>query len=462
MKSIYTLLFAIFFFNLSAQEVQTAVLEGRWFDETIPGSNAYDNAYNEVWGLAINGYEIAIIGSTLGTHFIDVTDPNNPEQIHFVEGGTAGPAIIHRDYHDHNGYLYAVADEGNNSTLQIIDISQLPDAIEVVFDDNALIRRTHNLFIDTTSSILYTGISQGTNNNYSPLRVFDISNPIDPVEIGDFNSFGNFNISQVHDLYVNNNIGYLNCGPGGFAVVDFTDMDNPTALATLTTADYPQSGYNHSGWLSDDATHYYMADETHGMDIKVMDVSNLPDIEITAFIDAGSTDQYSIPHNQIVHENYLYSSYYYDGLIIHDITNKSQPTLAYTFDTSDIDHRNNYEGAWGVYPLLPSGNVLVSDMQEGLFVLSLPEINNNEDIVNEQSVVLVPNPSDGNFIFNMENQVNEPAIIELFSIDGRKIYSQNTTLENSNKINLDVSEGMYIFVINTKTTSYKSKIQIIK
>jgi hypothetical protein len=28
-----------------------------------------------------------------------------------------------------------------------------------------------------------------------------------------------------------------------------------------------------------------------------------------------------------------------------------------------------YQGAWGAYPYLPSGNVLVSDMQNGLFVL---------------------------------------------------------------------------------------------
>jgi len=364
------LLFIFLIFSISwinGQDVTQATLEGRWFNEDIPGSFAFDNAYNEIWGLAVNGVEIAVIGSTLGTHFIDVTDPSSCEEIFFVEGGTAGESIIHRDYHDHKGFLYAVADEGSNSTLQIIDISNLPSSIDVVFDDNAPIRRTHNLFIDTANNMLYTGISQGTSNQFSPLRVFDITNPTDPVEVGDFDNFEGFTVSQIHDLYVEDNIGYLNCGPGGFAIVDFTNMVEPKTLASLRTSEYPQSGYNHSGWLSEDGTHYYMADETHGMDMKVLDVSNLPDINITSFINAGSTSEFTIPHNQIVHDNLLFSSYYYDGLAVHDLTDPANPVLSYVFDTSTRDHRENYEGAWGVYPFLPSGNVLVSDMQEGLF-----------------------------------------------------------------------------------------------
>ena len=31
----------------------------------------------------------------------------------------------------------------------------------------------------------------------------------------------------------------------------------------------------------------------------------------------------------------------------------------------------DFEGAWSVYPYLPSGTILVSDMQHGLFVVSL-------------------------------------------------------------------------------------------
>ena len=110
-------------FLLMAQP-QEATLLGTWDDETLVGSTWYDNTYNEIWGVAVNGKEYAILGSTAGTHFIDVTNPQQPYEAFFVEGAATGGQIIHRDYHDYKGYLYAACDEGP-STLQIIDITQL-------------------------------------------------------------------------------------------------------------------------------------------------------------------------------------------------------------------------------------------------------------------------------------------------------------------------------------------------
>ncbi|HFC00302.1 MAG TPA: hypothetical protein ENJ53_05810, partial [Phaeodactylibacter sp.] len=126
------ILFILLFLNLSLFAQQEATLLGTWDDPNIPPSFAYDNTYNEVWGLAVNNKEIAVIGSTLGTHFIDVTDPSNPIELTnaFVQGAVYGGGIVHRDFHDYNGYLYAVCDEGP-STLQIIDISNLPDSTTV-------------------------------------------------------------------------------------------------------------------------------------------------------------------------------------------------------------------------------------------------------------------------------------------------------------------------------------------
>ena len=62
--------------SLSAQE--EANLLGTWSDPNLVGSAFYNNIYNEIWGLAVNGHEYAVLGSTAGTHFIDVTDPTQP------------------------------------------------------------------------------------------------------------------------------------------------------------------------------------------------------------------------------------------------------------------------------------------------------------------------------------------------------------------------------------------------
>ena len=69
---------------LLAAQADTAVLLGRWYDPALQGSAAYNNTYNEVWGLAVNGREYGVIGSTFGTHLIDITDPKAPKQIDYL------------------------------------------------------------------------------------------------------------------------------------------------------------------------------------------------------------------------------------------------------------------------------------------------------------------------------------------------------------------------------------------
>ncbi|MDF1697181.1 MAG: hypothetical protein P1U56_15165, partial [Saprospiraceae bacterium] len=240
------------FATVSYSQAVEGTLLGTWSDSTLVASTAHDNTYNEVWGLEVNNHEIAIIGTTLGTHFIDVTDPSNPTELFVVEGGSTGPAIIHRDYHDYKGYLYAIADEGSNTGLQIIDITALPDSINVVYDSREYFTRSHNIFIDSSKAKLYSLISNGTAFGFSPMRIFDISNPIDPQPIGSYDRFDGKVISQVHDAYVRNDTAYLNLGPNGFAIVNFENVDTPDVITFLEPSEYPQSGYNHSGWLTAD------------------------------------------------------------------------------------------------------------------------------------------------------------------------------------------------------------------
>ena len=91
--------------------------------EDDPGDNWDGNIYNEIWGFVQNDHEFAVIGSTQGTHIFDVTDPENSYLVASVNGGSTSSQVVHRDFHTYNGYLYAVADEMNSSTLQIMDIS---------------------------------------------------------------------------------------------------------------------------------------------------------------------------------------------------------------------------------------------------------------------------------------------------------------------------------------------------
>ena len=434
---------------MSAQVTQGTLLS-TWSDSTLVGSNAFNNTYNEVWGVVVNNIEYAVLGTTFGTHFFDVSDPSDITEVYRVAGKTQGGAIIHRDFHDYNGFLYGVADEGAQSTLQVMDMSFLPDSVSIVYDSKEFIRRSHNIFIDSSSAIMYSCISDGDNVSFSPLRLFDISDPTQPVIISDFREIGNFRFTQVHDAYVKNDTAYLNCGPGGFIMADFTDPVNPVNIVSLGSSDYPQSGYNHSGWLSEDGETYFMADENHGRDIKVFDMTDLPDIKLLDTIDASASHNFSIPHNQVVAGNYLYSSYYYDGLQVWDIEDPENIIRVMHYPTSTVTPRDNFEGSWGVYPFLPSGIILVSDMQEGLFVLdgiaNSVATKSIDTIKNDWTIT--PNPIADQFGISTDLDLHKYQI-SLFNENGQII----KVLEPKTQHNVNLPSGVYYLNLSTENIS---------
>ncbi len=456
-------LFCIMFLPfISLSQVQEGVLLDHWKNDDIPGSAAYDNAYNEVWGFVINGREYGVMGSTLGTHFFDVTNASAIEEVDFVEGGTTGPVIIHRDYHDYKGFLYAVSDEGSNSTLQIIDLTTLPDSVSVVYDSNILIKRAHNIFIDSSRAKLYA-MATAHDNTYSALRVFSLEDPINPSLIQGFGSnIGGEFVGHVHDGFVAQDTAYLNCGPDGLLIVDFTNTEEPALLNDLETWEYSQSGYNHSGWPSEGGKFYYMADENWDKDMKVLDMSNFPEINVAGFFDADNEDSYSIPHNQIVHEDYLYVSHYFDGLQVYDISNPLTPVRVMYYPTSNLAPIKDYKGAWGVFPFLPSGNILVSDMQEGFFVIEKfkPISHINDDDLIE--IEITPNPVSNIFRINYSDNLNISEI-ELLDMEGKNVQRwSNQNFTDDLKLDKKVANGTYFLKIDSQNGSVIKKISVIQ
>lgn len=89
MKKLLTTIAYLMPLVLCAQ-VQEAALLGTWNRDDLVGSSFYNNTYNEIWGLSNGNQEYAVIGSTGGTHFIDVTDPTQPEEVYFVPGAAQG------------------------------------------------------------------------------------------------------------------------------------------------------------------------------------------------------------------------------------------------------------------------------------------------------------------------------------------------------------------------------------
>ena len=197
--------------------------------------------------------------------------------------------------------------------------------------------------------------------------VLDIAtNPEAPVSLGYFN-LG----AYTHDLYVHNDTIFNNNGWSGMAIWDMTDLNNPNQLGSLTG--YPQAGYNHSSWVTPDGETMVMCDETHNRPVRMVDVSDLNSPSILATFRSALNapqDTKSIAHNPIIHGDYAVISYYHDGVQIYDITDPSSPVRSAYYDTDTTDSVYfGFDGCWGVYPYLPSGNIIASDVLFGLYVL---------------------------------------------------------------------------------------------
>jgi len=237
-------------------------------------------------------------------------------------------------------------------------------------------------------------------------------------------------------------------------IADFTDPAAPVHLASMTT--YEQQGYNHSGWLSEDGSTYYLADETHGKDIKAVDVSDLTDVGVVKTFNAESADNNSIVHNLIVRGNYLYASYYYDGLQVYDISNPIDPKRVLSYDTYPLPNNSSYKGAWGVFPYLPSGNILVSDMQTGLYVFesveeSLVATTPPHETLND--IQVSPQPFDSDIRVRFTLPEAQTVHISMLDPTGKLVQSLDRTdlpegeYQNSYAVRPDLPAGMYLLQI---------------
>ncbi|MBL7923304.1 MAG: choice-of-anchor B family protein, partial [Bacteroidia bacterium] len=347
-------------------------LRSNWDDPAVPGEPFYGIRYNGIWGWHDgNGHEYALIGATNGVYFIDVTNPSSPVQADFVAGRR--DSCIWREIKTYDHYAYLISDDASPNSFQIVDLQYLPDSVSVVYDGTNLFERAHTLFVD--GDHLYCGIVKGGQfPNTAAMAVFSLANPVQPTLLRklntDFPSLLSNN--QVHDMFSRNDTVYASCAYDGLFIFKYNAGPNNFSLAGSVTS-YPQQGYNHSSALTDDGSTLVFMDEVpNGLAVKVLDVTDFSNLTIKSTFQSNPGPT---PHNPFMVGNTCYIAYYQDGLQVYDVSDPVNPVRIGYFDTHHQTAMGGpypspaYQGAWGAYPYLPSGNVLVSDMQNGLFVL---------------------------------------------------------------------------------------------
>lgn len=427
----------------------------RWYDANLIAEPNLNIKYNSVWGYIhpVNNKEFAILGGTDGTYIIEVSDPVYPILRDYVPGRRN--KCIWREYKTYQNYLYAVSDDSQPNSLQIIDLSYLPDSVHVVHNSDSIFSRSHTIFID--SNKLYGGSVTLANGTFYSMAVYDLSNPENPQFLRALNQ-DYPSIGHVHDMFVRNDTIYASCGYDGFHIYTFNGS-NFTEIGSLTS--YPDMGYNHSSWLTDDGKTMVFTDEVPAdLAVKVIDVSDITDIQVKATFksNAGAT-----AHNPYIKGNlHVIIAYYQDGVQIYNIEDPSNPVRTGYFDTypqNTSGYLNPvYAGNWGAYPYLPSGIILASDMQNGLFILNgnAALVGEKEIIENAVNISIYPNPA-SNFIVVSTIGIDEYQL-QIMDINGKIIVETLNTIPHQSIDISNLSKGIYFVKMQSKEKNLVQKL----
>lgn len=322
------------------------------------------NAYSSLFGYVDDfGNEYALLGTWQGVSIINVTDPDNPVVVFDVPSAvpTSG-AIVWREIKTFNHHAYVTNEK--DSALLIIDLTNLPNSNITYhhFFSNDL-KKAHTCWVDENGILYLFGF-----NTYANLQqaqrgamMFNLNiDPDNPQYIGQFNG------AYIHDGFVRGDTLWASeVYEGKLVIYDVSDPLNFVELAHLTTP----LAFTHNSWPTSDNHYVFTTDELQNSSLTSYDVSDLANITELDQAQSNPGSQ-SVIHNVHLYNNdFAVASYYRDGVTIFDVSDPDNMIEVGSYDTYP-GSGFGYDGNWGVYPYLPSGNIIVSDMQGGLFVFS--------------------------------------------------------------------------------------------
>ncbi len=346
----------------------------------LPLSEFGSSAGNTLWGWTdpVTHKEYAIAGVLDGAVFVDISNPTQPRYV----GKLATHSGKSSKWHDmkvYRHYAFLVSDYNPGNGMQVFDLNQLgalttttPISLSEVAAYNVF-SSSHNIVINEASGFAY---AVGTETCGGGLHMINIRDPLHPTQAGCYREDGYIHDAQciVYDGPDTAYTGHEICVNASVSKLSVVDVSDKTSPALIAFARWAGIGYVHQAWFTPDRQYLLLDDEfdEHFYHHTARTyVFNMRKLDHPTLMGAYSSALTSVDHNIYISGTYAFEANYTTGLRVLDLQHVDKPFLkeAAYFDTFPGDDLPNFTGAWSAYPFFPSGVVIVSTIDRGLFIL---------------------------------------------------------------------------------------------
>ncbi|MDX1314920.1 MAG: choice-of-anchor B family protein, partial [Eudoraea sp.] len=205
----------------------------------------------------------------------------------------------------------------------------------------------------------------------------NIQDPTNPVLDGGYGASGYTHDAQVVTYngpdpdYTGREI-FIGANEDQVVLVDVTDKVNPATISTLV---YPNIGYTHQGWFTEDQRYFLLGDELDelgpsGFQSRTL-VFDFEDLDNPVLHTTYLGPTSAIDHNGYVKGTEFFLANYTAGVRVLDISDIANEVLTEVgfFDSYPSSNTAQFDGVWSVYPYFDSGKIVISDINSGLFII---------------------------------------------------------------------------------------------
>ena len=415
---------------------QPAIAQESWNVTLVSRLHPSSTWYADVWGYVdSSGTEYALLATSEEVWMIDLSEPANPTVVSTFGNGLDIKTFDHYVLTSGGG-IYDVADVTNP-----VLVGTFPSA--------------HNIFV----SYPYLFLACLEN------QIYDITDLTNPVFVRDYGS-------DCHDVTVINDTLYNAGGFTGIEIFDISDINNHVLLTSFRL----ENLYAHNVWPTEDRKYLLLTDEavTAKAGFWGLTIWDIQDMSSPMMVAQYKIRDRPNIHNVYVRGNHAYISHYVDGLRILDIADPTNPVEVGFYDTFPGSDDDIFFGAWGTYPFLPSGLILISDTDSGLYVVRFDSVEvasvGEESGALQQNFTLYqnhPNPFNPETVIEYELPMRSEVSLIIYNLRGEEVVRlvKSTVPSGNHRVSWDASNvpsGIYFYRLQAGDFVQTRKMVLLK